>query len=388
MNPEIQAFAQHMREQGASAQEIDTYIKGAIERGQPATTPATGPKMPGGSFLAPVAQGLTMGLSDEILGGLEGANQALHGGSFQKGYTEGVAKIRNLGEQYRVEHPVASPALEWAGSIPTIAATGGAGAAEQGLGWGARLGKASLAGLKYGAAGGAGTAEGGLQARAQGALEGGIKSAFAAPFMEGGGALLGGFGRALGIPEGLSKGATALSEKVAPGKFSDFLATLGGSTGASGRASSEITNRLASEGSSPASVAANVMSNAASGSRPEILADYSPETASLTKAVTKEPGPGRAAVNQVLADRAQGTRGRLLNDVTQGKPAEPIAPAIEGMVRAREASAAQLFPKAYAAGASGVDDPAIYRTILTSNDGRGIRDGEEDGGGRWGKAAL
>jgi hypothetical protein len=311
---------------------------------------------PRGASLAPIAQGATLGFADEILGLVNGANETLHGRSFQKGFQQGAEKTRAVGRSYEEEHPVASRALDVAGSMLPIVATGGA-SAEGGFG------RAALQGAKYGAVGGAGTSEGGIADRAKGAAQGGALGAFLGPLLEGGAAVVKGGARALGIPELVSKVAQALADRLPAGLVQNTLETVSGTTGTKGVASKEITKRLISEGKTPGSVAGEVKARtAASGEKPEILADYSPEAASLTKAVTKEPGPGRAAVNRTLTARAAGTRQRLAADVGSA-PSAPATQQLEALVRDREASGAKLFPKAYAAGAAGIDDPAINEIL-------------------------
>jgi hypothetical protein len=125
----VRRNVEKMASQGASSDEIESYIQSTGLKpvaqsipGVQAESTAARPRPKPSTLsplaaLAPVAQGLTLGAADEILGAVEGANQALHGGSFKKGYTEGRDKVRAGTKQFAEENPVTSAALTIAGGI-------------------------------------------------------------------------------------------------------------------------------------------------------------------------------------------------------------------------------------------------------------------------------
>ncbi len=109
------------------------------------------------SFLAPIASGATLGASDEILGAVEGANEFIHGRSFKEGYERGKQKTRDVGKEFKEDHPVLSPALDIAAGLaaPVGAAKYVKGAASTA----ARIGRSALSGAGIGAGAGAASAD-------------------------------------------------------------------------------------------------------------------------------------------------------------------------------------------------------------------------------------
>lgn len=159
-------------------------IAGAFE----AAAPMEGRQVTSGpeSFMGGALQGATMGLADEGAAGLAllgippkaaglpivgpglatlGLGRAIVGG---EDYDREVAERRLRMQMQQSEHPIASTTGEIAGGIATAPLMpGGAGA-----GMGTRMARGALAGVGYGGAYGAGTAEGGLEERALGGLVG------------------------------------------------------------------------------------------------------------------------------------------------------------------------------------------------------------------------
>jgi len=121
-----------------------------------------------------IAQGLTFGLADESYGLTQGIANMIRGGGFGEGYSKGVADFRAREEAGRKENPITATLGEVAGGVGT-----GLGAARAGLTLmrGATslpqaIGRGVVEGAGYGALHGAGTAEGGLTERLQGAQSG------------------------------------------------------------------------------------------------------------------------------------------------------------------------------------------------------------------------
>lgn len=229
-HPDVAAHANDAISQGADPAQMSLRVW-QLASAQPTheTAPAT-PRgggsewggdearaLPHGSFLAPVAEGLTLGGSGEAMGAIEGANQFIHGGSFKEGYQKGKAATDALNSQFAEENPKTSMALNVAGSLAPIALTGGAAALEEG---GARA--AVKAGAKYGAISGALGSDGGLTGRAKGAAKGAVIGAIMAPATE---AVDRGVGNLL-TRSGITDKAAKVIDKVSP-KIAATMGTRG-----------------------------------------------------------------------------------------------------------------------------------------------------------------
>ncbi len=171
---------------GASTQERDPF----------ANLPTVKKKKRAGGFLLPIASGLTLGASDEILGGIEGLSNIGEEGGFSAGYERGKQKIRQAGKDYADDNPVLSPALELGAGIiaPGFGAAGFIGKAASTAG---KIGRSAAAGAGLGGASGAAystegnrTAGAATGAAVGGVLGGGIASA---------GKVLGGAANQLGL---------------------------------------------------------------------------------------------------------------------------------------------------------------------------------------------
>jgi hypothetical protein len=129
------------------------------------------PKEERGNFTDPMRQGVTFGFSDEIDGVKGGVGRVLQGGDFGQGYNDGVTEARENLDNYRERHPIASTALEITGAVPTTL-MGGAW-----LNGGKGLIGAVRGGATAGAIYGAGTDEGGVGDRVDGAGMGALLGA-------------------------------------------------------------------------------------------------------------------------------------------------------------------------------------------------------------------
>lgn len=175
---------------GASAEEIEAYIQSQglqpIEQPEQAQAPAPKPETAGDRVRGLVmsgAQGASLGFADDILGGIAGAQSKLGGGSFSEGRDAYTSRFRGAQDQFRTAHPVASTAAEVVGgAIPAVGALPGVAGriAPSAL---RRAGQMVKVGAGYGAAAGAGHAEGGVGERAAGAAVGGAIGAVAAPVL-------------------------------------------------------------------------------------------------------------------------------------------------------------------------------------------------------------
>lgn len=157
----------------------------------------TGDLVKGGAQM--VAQGATLGLADEISGGMDALGSipgAIFGGqSPVEAYVAGRDRARNQADLMRAEKPKTAFGLEMAGGLLPAIGTGGLGGARAGGSLVARMaktgGKMAGMGALEGGIYGAGAAEGGLRERAVGGAGGAAMGA-------GAGGLLGFAGPAVG----------------------------------------------------------------------------------------------------------------------------------------------------------------------------------------------
>jgi hypothetical protein len=303
-------------------------------------------------------KGATFGASNKLIAGAKAILPEAVGGTHGFDYARALRDTNADQEEFERKHPIASRLAEVAGSLPTVIATGGAGALEEGAGIGTKIAAASVQGAKYGAAGGL-LGSDRLKDIPRNVAKGTAIGAASGIALEGGGQLVGAGARSLGIPEAVSNAAVSTASRLPVGRLKSGLERISGAVGPRGEASSLISQRIAQGGKTPADLSREVTAQtAASGSKPEIMADYSPPVAGLTKMVLRRPGPTRAQVSDVIQDRGASTAGRVSADLG-GVPALPPKQQLELMINDRDASAAQKFPAAYAAGAAGVDDPAL-----------------------------
>jgi hypothetical protein len=311
-------------------------------------------------------KGATFGASNKLIAGAKAILPEAVGGTHGFDYARALRDTNADQEEFERKHPVASRLAEVAGSLPTVVATGGAGALEEGAGIGTKIASAALQGAKYGAAGGLLSSDK-LEEVPKNVAKGTAIGAAVGPVLEGGARVIGAGARSLGIPEAVSNAAAATANRLPVGRLKSGLEAVSGAVGPKGEASSLISQRIAQGGKTPEELSKDVTrrtfgtptttaSTGGSGAKPEIMADYSPPVAGLTKAVLRRPGSARAQVSDVIQSRAAGTAERVAGDVGNGTP---VRKELETMVKERDASAAKKFPSAYAAGAAGVDDPAL-----------------------------
>lgn len=307
------------------------------------------------------ASGATFSFADELAGAMGALAQ---GSSYTGGVSKAVQNYHTSRDDYRTHeqaaqaaHPNAYLASQVAGGLVPIVASGGAGASVEIP----SLLRIAAQGAGYGALQGAGSAKELSDIPKDAAIGGGL-GAIGGAVLHGAGKGLGALANKSGLSDLIATQAGNLAERVAPGgKLADLLQAVQASTGKAGGANTTITEGLANEGQSPTSVLSTLRKNvASSGEKPEILGDYSPETLRTTKALTKAPGDARAKIMKVIQDRNAGTRERVLADLGGGAAPADVRPGLEGMIKDRSASAAQLFPKA---GSQVIDDPAVTEIL-------------------------
>jgi hypothetical protein len=332
-----------MASQGASADEIEQYIQAegikpvaaapsipgvAAESTQARPRPKPSTLSPLAA-LAPVAQGLTLGAADEILGAVEGVNQAAHGGSFKKGYVEGRDKVRAGTKQFAEEHPVASPLLTVAGGIAPAVLGPGKALLKAGTPLLARLGLGAAEGAAYGGVSGALSAD---EDRGAGAIEGGLI-----------GGVLGG-----GIPL-VGAGVNAARNLV-------------GRTGAAaGRHADALLMRALQRDQ------VNPRALMAPAGKPTILPDLAGEnTLGLARGAQATPSEAKERLAQFLHVRHAEQPTRVLTDVetAAGRQNENVHDTAEQLIEQRRANANPLYEQAYAA--PPITDAEVVNTIAKS----------------------
>lgn len=288
-------------------------------------------KSQAGGFLAPIAQGLTLGAADEILGGIEGLSNLGEEGGFSAGYERGKQKVRAVGQEFKEEHPVASPLLEIGAGL----AAPGFGAAKfvgKGAGALAKIGRGATAGAALGAGSGAAYSDEG--SRTGGAIAGGTT-----------GALLGGALPAVGMAGGqilnqLGMRTARGAEKVGTQKVIQALAR------------DEITPQMLRD------AAAGV------GDKPAILADLGGSNLTgLGRAAQAVPSKAKNQLAETLYGRQEGQLGRIAGDVeeTLGLKGRDVFDVAEELVSKRRENAAPLYEAAYQ---KGVIDSDGVRELL------------------------
>jgi hypothetical protein len=223
-------------------------------------------------------QGVTLGWSDELVGGVRGAL------SPNLTVSEAIGREREGLKRYKEDHPIASPLIEIGSGIASGAAaslaTGGAALPT--------LARAVKVGASLGAVGGAGMSEGNVLDRAVGGAKGAAIGA----------ATAGGLGK-LGI--GVQK-ATPVPQRKALNQLAR-------------RAGNDQTslNAIADE----AMPGPNTLGKT-SPDKPLIMADYGGENLrGATRAVRTQPGTGKNEISEMLAGRSAGAEERVLDDLLQ-----------------------------------------------------------------------
>ena len=269
-------------------------------------------------------QGMTFGFSDEIGTGL--AALAASVGSDEKFddiYSSMMTSEKSKRKSFSDQNPGAALAAEAAGGL----ATGLAGAGKV-LGSNA-LRMASPAARTLATAG-VGAAEGGIYgagqadpgSRISGAAQGAAIGAVAAPV---GGAVMNTLGK------GLSRGASAIKQRVGEGSSAQADRAMRAFSQAGGLSADDIQSRMAKLG-------------------PEgTLMDTDDSLRMLTKAATAKTGPVKQQARDVVNRRQTGQIGRLERKIENllGKNAGSYADDLKTVVEQRAAQSAPLYQKAF-----------------------------------------
>jgi hypothetical protein len=293
-----------------------------------------------GSTRAAIMQGLSFGLSDEILAGGTGAMQGLLGmlrgegtGGFRQGYNDALTAQRQNLEVFRQNNPYVGRGLEFVGGL----ASGGAGVAAAPSA--ARtIGTAAT----VGAVGGFGQGEG-VEDRLAGAATGAALGAGVAtvlpPVVRAGAGVVGRAGQALGF-----------------GNSDDI-------------ASRMLLRAMQDDGLTPAEAMRRMNQWRDTGAKPETLFDLAGEnTRRLARTAAGRTGPGTDRAVTFLTERQEGQAGRIADDAAAGlgQSADDFFTRRQALVQQRSTTAQPLYERAfriqvqpdeYARVARFVDDP-------------------------------
>jgi hypothetical protein len=339
-----------MASQGASADEIEQYIQSegikpvaaapsipgvAAESTQARPRPKPSTLSPLAA-LAPVAQGLTLGAADEILGAVEGANNVAErmipggspGGTFKEGYVRGRDKVRAGTKQYGEEHPVASTALTIAGGVAPALLGPGSALVKAGTPLLARMGLGAVEGAAYGGVSGALSAD---EDRTAGAVQGAL---IGAPL----GAVLPVAGA------GVSAARNIVGRRgAAAGRHADAL----------------LTRALQRDQVNPRALTAPA-------GKPAILPDLAGEnTLGLARGAQATPSEAKERLATFLHGRQAEQPTRVLGDLESaaGRSNENVHDVAEKLIEQRRQHAKPLYD---AARPIIVDDPEVIATITNS----------------------
>lgn len=283
---------------------------------------------------AVLGQGLAMGWGDE-------AEAWLRSKLGDEGYDQALAKIRTEYGGFAKEHPIVQTLGEFTGgAAPGVAAMmipGGQAAGAQQLGRStlATLARLGAIGAGTGAVAGAGAAKEGE--RVGGAVAGGI---------------LGGV-TGVGVPvalRGAGAGARWLRERLAPSE--GYIQSV---------ATGKLGQTLRDAGISPRQ-AETGMSVDRLLQVPSRLANVSPATVDLARAVAQRTGQGAQTLERELIKQKAGARERTYQQVRRGLQPGDYYGDEQRLVEELRAKAGPAYDLAYSAGA--VDDPVV-NTVLT-----------------------
>lgn len=333
-----------MASKGASADEIESYIQSEglqpIAQPKASSIPPIAAESTHGrprpkdstlsplAALAPVAQGLTLGAADEILGAVEGANQALHGGSFKQGYVEGRDKVRAGTKQFADENPIASKVLNVVGGIAPAFFGPGKTLIQAGTPLLAKMGLGAAEGAALGGVSGALSAD---ENRGTGAIEGAAL-----------GGVLGG-----GLP--LVGAGVSAARNIA---------------GRTGAAAGRHANALVARALERDQVVPNAL--VAPAGKPAVLADLAGEnTLGLARGAQATPSDAKQRLADFLQGRQAEQPTRVLTDLetAAGRQNENVHDTAEQLIAQRKANAKPLYDKVRDVV---VDDPDVIATISGS----------------------
>lgn len=274
------------------------------------------------SWIGPLAQGLTLGFGDEMLGGIGGMITAARGQGFQKGYDALSGAVRRGTEAERQLHPIRSAALEIAGSLPAAAVP--VGKVAQGASLLARVGQGAKAGALLGGVYGAGASEGGLGNRAAGAATGAVAG-------------------------GVTGGAVPVAASAVRAVASPFVDAVAARVNPAGQAMRKVVQRVEGSGRTVDSIANRIARAQAQGQNLSVADAGGRGVQTLARTVANTPGPGadRIAAQTNISAMGQGERLKRMVNVAFNAPEGAYEMAKATVMDARSKAAAPFYKIAY-----------------------------------------
>lgn len=295
-------------------------------------------------------QGVTLGAGNKLVAMVRAVAPEFLGGTKGFDFSGALDDENQSLASYRKNHPVASTALEAAGSILPVLATGGAGAASEATGL-AKAGQLAKVGAGYGAAQGALSANT-LGDVIPGAFKGGVVGAVAAPVV---GAVGG----------KIAQGVGSLAKRTAPDIMGSLGETLGtGPTTPEEKAAAALGGALKQGGVDPADAAAHLPNL---DNSPTTALDLGSQPALKLARQARNVAGSKAGqtLDDFLSDRATGAGSRVegaLTDATGSTPSDVQLP-VEELIARRAEEAKPLYDAAYAHGE--IQDPETVQQIKT-----------------------
>lgn len=296
----------------------DAFYKGKMPRDE--FNKRVGLTTASGSTSQAFMSGATLGLSDEIMGGLSGAFGAISGRGFGPEYNRSVQASRQNAEVFRQNNPYVGRAVEMLGSLFTGggAASGAAASAAP-----YTLGQMAKQGAVMGGISGAGDAEGGLVNRAIGGTVGaGIGAA--APY----------------AIAGITRAVTPVARSAAN------LVGLGNPEAAAER---QLGRAIGDAGMTTNDVRTAV--NAAAPDAPITLADMTGRSGvNLGATVANRPGPAMEMADQLVQARRAAAPDRVATAVDRSVgrgSGTAVADTVDGLIAQRSQAARPLYEEAF-----------------------------------------
>jgi hypothetical protein len=287
------------------------------------------------SFMGSLAQGATLGFSDEIMAGARALGGADYGQALQ---AEQDALAR-----YRDENPGLALTGELAGGLATAWIPGMAPART--LGVGAQMARTAKQGAVLGGVAGFGSTNGSIQDRLAGA---GVSAAL--------GGTIGG-----AVPGAMAAG------RAGKERLQDVLG-LRSAAGEQGRAQELLALAMLRDGKSPEEIKRLLAEAEASGKPLGIIDVAGQNTLGLARAAANVPSGSKQGAYTALMERAEDAPARIAGDLqgTMGAPAASYLDVYDALQKRLRTNAKPLYDKAYEAG--DVTDPAVLDFL--SPDGR------------------
>lgn len=327
---------------------------------------AVGQAAGGNPAMAAAAQGMTAGFSDELAGAGVGAIDAARGGSFTGGYNRAVTGQRDQLADFGKKNPIGAGAMETAGALITLPATGALNivrapaAATGAIGAigraGASAANAAATGAAYGGLYGAGTSEGGISERIKGAGSGALTGAAI-------GAVTPAATGAVGwiAQEAIGRPVSALANAVAPRQRAS--ATLG----------QAVRDDAAAAGISPQQAVRN-MEQAQQSGFPLKPLDMGESTRQLGRATSNLSPQGRDTLNQAVDDRFTSQADRLISTITANAPGVNAPQTSRLLQDSARQTNRRNYEQAYRDGSRGVWHEGFQQLTVSPDMQSAIRD--------------